>query len=78
MRTLVALLSAAVLLVTSACSRDDDSAQPYGVQGAAIGESQSVLGWNMSLANLRFDGDYVLFDIDASPTQAGGPPGPAR
>jgi hypothetical protein len=31
-----------------------------------------VLGWNMSLANLRFDGDYVLFDIDASPAQADG------
>lgn len=45
MRTLVALLSAALLLVTSACSRDDDSAHLYGVQGAAIGESQSVLGW---------------------------------
>ena len=73
MRTLVALLSAAVLLVSSACSRDEDSAHPYGVQSAAIGESQSVLGWNMSLANLRFDGDYVLFDIDASPTQADGP-----
>jgi hypothetical protein len=72
-RTLVALLSAAVLLVTSACSRDDDSAHPYGVQGAAIGESQSVLGWNMSLANLRFDGDYVLFDVDASPTRTDGP-----
>ncbi len=73
MRTLVALLSAAVLLVTSACSRDDDGAHPYGVSGAAIGETQSVLGWNMSVANLRFDGDYVLFDIDASPAQADGP-----
>ncbi len=53
MRTLVALLSAAVLLVTSACSRDDGSAHP--------------------VTNLRFDGDYVLFDIDASPAQADGP-----
>jgi hypothetical protein len=72
-RALVALLSAAMLLVTSACSGDDGSAQPYGVQTASVGESLAVLGWNMSLSNLRFDGDYVLFDIDASPTQADAP-----
>ena len=73
MRTLVALLSAAMLVVTSACSGGDDNGAPYGVQTAAVGESLAVLGWNMSLSNLRFDGDYVLFDIDASPTQADGP-----
>lgn len=73
MRALVALLSAAVLLVTSACSGDDGSAHPYAVQTAKVGESLAVLGWNMSLTNLRFDDDYVLFDIDASPTQADGP-----
>ena len=73
MRALVALLSAAMLLVTSACAGDDGSAHPYGVQTASVGESLAVLGWNMSLSNLRFDGDYVLFDIDASPTQADAP-----
>lgn len=73
MRALVALLSAVALLLTSACSGDDDSAHPYGVQTAAIGESLAVLGWNISLTNLRFDGDYVLFDIDASPTEADAP-----
>ncbi|OBB09637.1 hypothetical protein A5662_08525 [Mycobacteriaceae bacterium 1482268.1] len=73
MRALIALLSAAVLLVTSACSSDDGHAHPYAVQTAKVGESLAALGWNMSLANLRFDGDYVLFDIDASPTQADAP-----
>ncbi|WNG93290.1 hypothetical protein [Mycobacterium sp. ITM-2016-00318] len=73
MRALVALLSAVALLMASACSRDDDSTDPYAVQTAAIGESLAVLGWNISLANLRFDGDYVLFDIDASPTEADKP-----
>ncbi|WP_234835042.1 hypothetical protein [Mycolicibacterium stellerae] len=73
MRALVALLSAAMLLMTSACSGDDGSGHPYGVQTATVGESLAVLGWNMSLSNLRFDGDYVLFDIDASPTQADAP-----
>lgn len=62
-----------MLLVTSACAGDDGSAHPYGVQTASVGESLAVLGWNMSLSNLRFDGDYVLFDIDASPTQAEAP-----
>ena len=73
MRALVALLSAVILLATSACSGDDGSAHPYGVQTAAVGESLSVLGWNMSLSNLRFDGDHVLFDIDALPTKADAP-----
>jgi hypothetical protein len=73
-RTVVALLSALTLLVTSACSRDnDDGTHPYGVQTAAIGEALPVLGWNISLSNLRFDGDYVLFDVDASPTDEKAP-----
>ena len=37
-----------------------------------IGESLAVLGWNVSVSNLRFDGDYVLIDVDASPSQPGG------
>ena len=73
MRALVALLSAVALLVTSACSSDDGSAHPYAVQTASFGESLAVLGWNMSASNLRFDGDNVLFDVDASPTDANKP-----
>ena len=42
---------------------------PTARRRAAIGESLAVLGWNMSVSNLRFDGDYVLFDVDASPTK---------
>ena len=30
------------------------------------------MGWNMSVSNLRFEGDYVLVDVDASPSQAQG------
>jgi hypothetical protein len=67
------LLSAVALLLTSACSSDDKSAHPYAVQTATIGESLAVLGWNISLSNLRFDGDYVLFDINAAPTEASAP-----
>jgi hypothetical protein len=71
-RALVALLSAALLVVTSACSGHDNAAHPYGVQSAAVGEQLAVLGWNVGVSNLRFDGDYVLFDVDASPTQTDG------
>ena len=46
---------------------------PYSAQAARIGESQAVLGWNLSVANLRFDGDYVLVDVDAAPTDSAAP-----
>jgi hypothetical protein len=69
-RSLIALLSAVVLAVTSACWSGDERAHPYSVQTAAMGESLAVLGWNIGVSNLRFDGDYVLVDVDASPSQA--------
>ena len=72
MRSLVAAL-AAVVLVASACSGDDDTARPYAAQTSALGESLAILGWNMSVSNLRFDADYVLVDVDASPSQEGAP-----
>ena len=40
---------------------------------AAVGESLSVLGWNISVTNLRFDAEHVLVDVDASPSQKDGP-----
>lgn len=69
MRALVALILAVVLV---ACSDGADVAGPYATQGAKIGEAQAVLGWNLSVANLRFDGDYVLVDVDAAPSEEGG------
>jgi hypothetical protein len=72
-----ALLAAVLAVVTAAaltsCSDDADAAGPYGAQGARIGESQAILGWNLSVANLRFDGDYVLVDVDAAPTDPAAP-----
>ncbi len=72
LRALAAVM-AAIVVVASGCSGDDGRAHPYSTQSAAIGESLSVLGWNMSVTNLRFDGDYVLVDVDASPSQKDGP-----
>jgi hypothetical protein len=70
-RALIALLSA-IALVVPACSSGQEGTQPYSVQSAAIGESVAVLGWNIGVSNMRFDGDYVLVDVDAVPSQAGG------
>ena len=72
-RALVAVLSAVVLALRRPARATTTAAHPYGAQAAAIGESLAVLGWNISVSNLRFDGDYVLVDVDASPSQAGGP-----
>ncbi len=38
-----------------------------------MGESLALLGWNMSVANLRFDAEYVLVDVDAAPAGEGEP-----
>ncbi len=57
----------------TACSNPHPAARPYGAQGARLGEALALLGWNMSLSNLRWDGDYVLVDVDASPASAKGP-----
>jgi hypothetical protein len=70
-RALVAGLLAAVLL--AACSSSTADAGPYGAASAKIGESLATLGWNMSVSNLRFDGDYVMVDVDAAPSTPGGP-----
>lgn len=72
MRTLIAVLTAVLVIAASACSKDDAAAHPYAAQAATIGESLATLGWNMSVSNLRFEGDYALFDVDASPSEAGG------
>ena len=66
------VLLAAIMLAATSCAGEDDRSDVYSAPTAALGESMAVLGWNMSVANLRFDADYVLVDIDASPSQEGG------
>ena len=73
MRTLGAILSVAVLTVAVACARHEAASAPYGMIAANIGESQAVLGWNMSLTDLRWDSDHVMVDIDAAPTDPAKP-----
>jgi hypothetical protein len=70
-RKLVTLLMVLALLAVG-CSGDDAS-RTYGAQSAKVGESLAVLGWNVSVSNLRFEGDYVLVDVDASVAKADAP-----
>lgn len=65
------MLSALALMLATACSDSSDVVAPYGASAARIGETQSVLGWNMAVANLRWEGNYVLIDVDAAPSESG-------
>jgi hypothetical protein len=71
MRTFVALACLAACLV--GCSGSNHPVRPYGAQGARLGEALGLLGWNMSVSNPRWDDDYLLIDVDASPTDPKAP-----
>jgi len=71
-RSLLAVLAAAAVVVAAGCSPESGPELVYGAPVASVGESLSVLGFNMSVSNLRWDGDYVLVDVDAAPATEGG------
>jgi hypothetical protein len=73
LRALIALLSLTVLALATACSDSHSNPGPYGAKAAKVGESMAVLGWNIGLSNMRWQGQHVLADIDAAPAQAGKP-----
>lgn len=68
----LALVVVAVLMAAG-CGSDAAAPAPYGAGTARIGESSTVLGWNVSVANLRFEADHVLVDVDAAPTDSNAP-----
>ena len=73
MRALFAALSTAVLAVTAGCAAPQSQPHPYGAATAKIGESLALLGWNISISNLRWESGRVLVDVDASPSEQGKP-----
>ncbi|TEA06211.1 hypothetical protein [Mycobacteroides salmoniphilum] len=75
-RALVALLAGALIL--AGCSKDPDKQLVYGAQTAKVGETQSLLGWNLSVANLRFQNGYVLVDITGAAATPGEKPAAAQ
>jgi hypothetical protein len=71
-RTLIAAVAAVVMVVSGCSGGGDPRPRPYSTHAAAIGQTQSILGWNLTLTNLRFDADYVLVDVDATVAQKDG------
>jgi hypothetical protein len=72
MRRVLALVACLAACLVG-CSGASHPVRPYGAQGARLGESLALLGWNMAVSNLRWNGDYVLIDVDASPTDPHAP-----
>ena len=72
MRRILALVACLAACLVG-CSGSNHPVRPYGAQGARLGESLALLGWNMAVSNLRWNGDYVLIDVDASPTDPHAP-----
>jgi hypothetical protein len=60
-------------LALMACGGDAHPADTFGAKSARLGESLAVLGWNISVTNLRFDADHVLIDVDAAPSDPSAP-----
>jgi hypothetical protein len=71
-RTFIAVVTCVATCLVG-CSGSNHPVRPYGAQGARLGESLALLGWNTSVSNLRWDGDYVLIDVDASATDPHAP-----
>jgi len=63
----------ATLAFCAACSGSGRNDRVYGAMSARLGESLAVLGWNTAMSNLRWQGDYVLVDVDAAPTDPAKP-----
>ncbi|AKK30187.1 hypothetical protein [Mycobacterium sp. EPa45] len=72
----VAILVTGSLFGAGGCS-DSASKLSYGVPQAKIGASLAVLGWNLRVAEFRWNGDFVLVDIDAAPSAVPDVAGPA-
>lgn len=57
--------------MVAGCSSPSQAPRAYGAQTASIGESIPLLGWNISIANLRWEHGHVLVDVDAAPSGQG-------
>jgi len=74
-RSLIALISVLAVACVAACSGSGVPG-PYGAQSARIGSALTVLGWEMTLSNLRWEVDYALIDVKAQVAQASNAPAP--
>lgn len=69
MRALIAAVTTMILVVTATgCSDDDTPTRTYEALTTSLGQALDVLGWHITLSDLRFEADRVLVDVDASPS----------
>ncbi|MFZ0832210.1 MAG: hypothetical protein WAM92_03840 [Mycobacterium sp.] len=59
--------------MVAGCSTPQRQSKPYGAEIAKIGEPVVLLGWNLSVSNLRWEQGRVLVDVDAAPAEQGKP-----
>ncbi|PJK24034.1 hypothetical protein [Mycolicibacterium goodii] len=70
MRALIAAVTTTILVVTaSGCSNTDTPTRTYEALTTSLGQALDVLGWHITLSNLRFEADRVLVDVDATPSE---------
>lgn len=73
MRAFVAVCVTVLLVAVSGCSKTEAASDVYAAPTAKVGESLAVSGWNISVSNMRFEGDHVLVDVDAAHSGDGTP-----
>lgn len=52
------------MLAVPGCADRADGPHPFGAQQADLGAAQEFLGWNIRLANLRFESGFAVVDLD--------------
>lgn len=72
-RGLAAGVAAVLACTVVSCGSAEPPARPYGAVQAGVGDSVDMLGWHVSVANLRFEADHVLVDVDATPADPSAP-----
>jgi hypothetical protein len=54
-------------VICASASSEPPSKSSCGAAQARIGESLALLGWNISVADSRWNGDFLLVEVDAAP-----------
>lgn len=73
-RAIAALLAMALIgVLSSGCGGQNAPATAFGATQAPLGDTQEVLGWRVSVANLRFAAGHVLIDVDATAIDSAAP-----
>ncbi|OBI10265.1 hypothetical protein A5715_10705 [Mycolicibacter heraklionensis] len=72
MRSLIALISALAIACAAACSGSGPTG-PYGAHGTPMGSASTLLGWELTLSDLRWEVDYALIDVKGQVTDTDAP-----